>query len=207
MSPRARRRGRLIAVEGLDGVGKTTLSRALAVALGATWTTTPGPELRGVRDAIERSFVGAPRARVHFYASTVLALSERAEARLDSGRDHIVDRYWLSTWAYAQLLDRPPPFEVLEALVRPADVTIYLDADDVVRRSRLEARGMSELDSGTMIVDSARRVRRAYQAGLTRTVAGRVVVLDTSYTSSGEALAATLRSLAIRSEAPPRASA
>lgn len=195
MTRRPRRgRGRLIAVEGLDGVGKTTLSRELAVALGATWTTTPGPDLRAVRELVEASFAGAPRARALFYASTVLAVSERVEARLGSGRDLVVDRYWLSTWAYAQLLDTPPPLVSIEALLRPADVTLFLDADDDVRRRRLEARGMSALDRVSTTSDAAGRLRKAYGAGLSRPIAGRVVGVDTTRTSVGACLASALRS-------------
>lgn len=190
------RRGRLIAVEGLDGTGKTTLSRALASALGARWTTTPGPGLRGVRGTLEAAFVGVPRARSVFYASTVLAVSERVDVHLASGRDLVVDRYWLSTWAYGQLGAEPPPLDALEAVVRPADVTVFVDAADEVRATRIERRGASSLDIATLDVDASRRLREAYARGLSRPVAGTVLTIDTTHRSPVDALVVTSRALA-----------
>jgi dTMP kinase len=184
--------GRLIAVEGLDGVGKTTLSRSLAEALNTEWRTTPNAALRELRDRIEAAYRGAAHGRALFYASTVMALSEQSRVSLEQGRDLIVDRYWLSTWAYSRLLSPRLELGPIEDAIRPADVTIFLEASDPIRRARLTMRGASALDRSTLRRDNARRLRDAYEEGLTRAVAGRVVRIDTSALPEDGVLTAAL---------------
>lgn len=172
----------MVVIEGLDGVGKSTLVEALGARLGAVVLSTPGRAFGDVRRAAEAAFDGAPLARQLFFAATVLAASERAAHVLAAGDDVVVDRYLLSTLTYAQA--RGPTLEldaVLGALTVP-DLTVYLRVDEAERRRRIHARaGSTDEDRWTL---DARR-RAALDAGfralvLGHPVAGRGVVLDGS---------------------------
>ncbi len=172
--------GRLITVEGLDGVGKTTLSAALADALGALCTTTPGAWIRANRRDFDASFSASPEARSLAYGATVIATGRHAERALLAGQDVVVDRYWLSTVAYA-------PHGVWEALAamselaRPADLTLYLSAPEELRRARLEGRGaLSAADLDTLSPGKSRWLHQRFLAFRDDHVAGRFLHLDAS---------------------------
>ena len=171
-------RGRLIAVEGLDGVGKTTLSKALAEALGARWTTTPGAWIRQVRPQFDATFARSPEARSLAYGATVIAAGREAEAELNAGRDVVIDRYWLSTLAYA-------PHTAWEALgamsahVLPATVTLYLTAADATRRARMATRGaLSPADRDTLEPGKGRWLDQRFRSFREDAAAGAFVVLS-----------------------------
>lgn len=119
-----------------------------------------------------------------------MALSELSRASLERGRDLIVDRYWLSTWAYSRMLSPRLELGAIEDAIRPADVTIFLEASEPVRRARLTMRGASALDRSTLRRGSARRLRDAYEEGLARAVAGWVVRIDTNAMREDAVLAA-----------------
>lgn len=169
-------RGRLIVVEGLDGVGKTTLSRGLAAALGAGWRTTPSEALRAHRGPFDAAYAGLPAASQLFYAAAVVAAAAEAERLRDAGQDVVFDRYWCTTRAYARAAGSPLDLEEVERLLPPADVTLLVDLPEPERRRRLESRGTTELDRASLVRGAA--LRNELRAALTRPVAGRGCVLD-----------------------------
>jgi thymidylate kinase len=171
-------RGRLIIVEGLDGTGKTTLSQGLAQALGAQWLTTPGHALRQVRNEVDAAYRAHPLAAQLFYASSVVAAGEQAEALCRKGVSVVIDRYWLSTLVYAQVRRRHLALSDVEACLPPADVTLLVELEETVRTQRLLQRGASVLDRETLHHDTAAKLTRGFRAALRRPVAGRGVVLD-----------------------------
>jgi dTMP kinase len=181
-------RGRLIVVEGLDGVGKTTLSRGLADDLGAEWRTTPSEALRAHRAAFDAAYAALPAASQLFYAATVVAAAAEADTLRDAGHDVVFDRYWCTTRAYARAAGSPLDLEEVEALLPPADLTILVDLPESERRERLEARGASALDRASLVRCAA--LRNELRAALTRPVAGRGCVLDVSGLDPTEAVRA-----------------
>ena len=62
-----------VAIDGLDGVGKTTLVKELAWHYGGVEMYTPGPGLRPVVDTVLASLGDHQTARCLFYAASVLA--------------------------------------------------------------------------------------------------------------------------------------
>lgn len=98
-------RGRLIALEGIDGSGKSTQARALAAALGIQLTFEPGATPLGARLRELLLGPGAPIPSAR--AEALLMGADRAEhvanvvePALDAGAWVVSDRYAASTLAY-----------------------------------------------------------------------------------------------------------
>lgn len=190
-------RGLLIALEGLDGTGKSTAARGLAASLGAAPLSTPGTALAEARAVLDAAFVRDPIAAQLFYASTVVAASGDADRIVASGRDVVVDRYWLSTVVNAPLRGDSVALPQIERLLRPADVTFVLELEEPIRRARLAARGMTAHDRRTLEPELAGHLRHSYRAELRRPVAGRGLVVDVTGLDEA-ALVATLVHLVAR---------
>jgi len=167
-------RGRLIALEGVDGCGKSTQARLLADALGALATAEPGatqlgatlrrlvldPGLPPVSDRAEALLVAADRAQ---------HVSEVVLPALEEGRWVVTDRFSASTLAY-QGYGRGLDLGELRRLVSWAaagvapDLTVVLDVPVAVARERLDldtagADRLERLDAGFH-----ERVRAGYLA-------------------------------------------
>lgn len=194
-------RGRLIVLEALDGVGKTTAARGLARLLGAALMTTPGSDLRAVRGTIDAALADPPLAGALFYAASVLAASAAIEQHLASGRHVVCDRYWLSTLAYAAPQGISLELPQVERALVPADVTLLLTLDEAERRRRLSRRGLSASDRRTLAPEQASRLLASYRGLAEHPVAGRMVELDLTGLSPG---AATRRAAVLTREALAR---
>jgi len=98
-------RGRLLALEGIDGSGKTTQARALATALGARLTHEPGATALGV--ALRRLLLAPEAPPISLRAEALLMAADRAEhvsvlvePALAAGEWVVSDRFSGSTLAY-----------------------------------------------------------------------------------------------------------
>jgi dTMP kinase len=149
-------RGRLIALEGIDGCGKSTQASALADALGARLTFEPGATPVGVR---LRQLLLAPDAPAPSpRAEALLMAADRAEhvvrvlePALAAGEWVVSDRYAASTIAY-QGYGRGLDPAALDELVRwatgglAADVSVLVDVGVDVAAGRLAAAGRGGSD-------------------------------------------------------------
>jgi thymidylate kinase len=111
-------RGNLIIFEGPDGVGKTTLSKWLAVALqkkgdGAViWSSFPGnakDSLGGLVRKLHHDPTSGGVKAIHplslqllHIAAHVDAIESRFLKLLREGGTIILDRFWWSTWVYGR---------------------------------------------------------------------------------------------------------
>ena len=138
-----------VAIEGLDGVGKTTLVSALAEHYEGEAANTPGPLLRPLTDQILDALGDNQTARCLFYAASVLSEGKRAPKAADRGSVVIVDRYWLSTIAYARARGVSVDLSSLEAVVPVPDVTVLLTLEETERRRRLDGRNVTDADMET----------------------------------------------------------
>ena len=144
--------GRFIAVEGLDGSGKTTQVHLLGRRLGAsrpvymTCEPTDGPIGLQIRLVLEK------RVRVSAATLATLFAADRADhlyhpqtgilARLKRGVDVISDRYYLSSFAYQGMsLDWDWIGEMHARCIRP-EATFFVDVPVEVCLERI-ARGRS----------------------------------------------------------------
>ncbi len=168
-------RGRLIALEGIDGCGKSTQARALAEALGTRLTFEPGATPVGarLRELLLAPDAAPPTARTE----ALLMAADRAEhvdrvvePALAAGEWVVSDRYAGSTIAYQGYGRGLDPSE-LDGLVRwatgglAADLSILVDVSVDVAADRLAAQGRRGADRMERLgPDFAGRVREGFVA-------------------------------------------
>ena len=107
---------RFIVIEGVDGVGKTTIARTLAFQLGAVYVRTPTSTLESfvqhtsdgakmkLRHYVDQLARTSPRTRFLFYLFCVSEASHHIEGLLET-TDVVCDRYLASTLAYHRVLE------------------------------------------------------------------------------------------------------
>jgi dTMP kinase len=168
-------RGRLIALEGIDGCGKSTQAAALAEALGARLTFEPGATPVGAR---LRELLLAPDAPPPSPRTEALLMAgDRAEhvARvlepaLAAGEWVVSDRYAGSTIAYQGYGQGLEP-AALQDLIRwatdglEADLSVLVDVTVEVAAARLAAGGRDRADRMERLGPGfAARVREGFLA-------------------------------------------
>lgn len=186
-----------IVFEGLDGSGKSTCAAGLAELLGAELMTTPSPEVRRYRDDLITSLGPSQEARQLFYLATVFAASEAVSALLKQGRSVVLDRYFLSTQAYADFRRSRLEVDAVQRLLRPADLTLYIDTPLVTRVARLNRRGTSVADLETITVDADSRLRDEHLRRAHLDVVGRFVRLPGDAGSPPEIVKLIVAELAV----------
>ena len=170
-------RGRLLALEGIDGCGKSTQARALAAVLGAELTHEPGATPVG--QSLRRILLDPDRPALALRTEALLMAADRAEhvatvvePALAAGTWVVSDRYSGSTIAY-QGFGRGLPPDQLATLVAfaadgvAADLSILVDVDVDVAAARLAADGGGDRLE-RLGIDFASRVREGF---LTQAVA------------------------------------
>jgi dTMP kinase len=131
------RRGRLVAIEGIDGTGKSTLAGALADALRrrgedvvVSFEPTKGKYGRQVRElaVTGREGVTPEREAELFTLDRFEHVRDVIEPALAAGKTVILDRYFYSTMAYqgARGLD-PIKIEEANAFAPKPDLLVLLD--------------------------------------------------------------------------------
>lgn len=149
---------KFIAIEGLDGVGKSTLARGLAEKLEGKYMNTPGTALTECRAVIMDAMGDDQLGRALFYASTVSAQGRRALAEVNDGFTVIMDRYWPSTVAYAKARGVEVDLDMLTPGFVTPDLVVLITLNEQVRRSRLIQRYMTPEDQETLCADFTRHV-------------------------------------------------
>ncbi|MGA8302622.1 MAG: dTMP kinase [Thermoplasmata archaeon] len=168
MTRTARGSGRLIAIEGIDGSGKSTLVRALATALrrrGHSVALHREPNDRALGALAQSASVRDPwTGGVYFTVDRHLARPEMVRS-LATHDLVLLDRSFYSTLAYQGSALRPSDRRRLERLQRTAtivpDRVVLLDLDpgEAIHRlaSRVRPRGPLERTA------TLRRVAKAYR--------------------------------------------
>ncbi len=164
-----------IVFEGLDGSGKSTCAAQLAKHIGAELVTTPSPHVRRYRDDLIECLGPSQEARQLFYLATVFAASDEVAALLHRGRSVVLDRYFLSTQAYAAFRGSRLVVDEVQRLLRPADVTVYLDTPLDTRIARLQRRGTSAADLETITPEADARLREEHLRRANLDLVGRFV--------------------------------
>jgi dTMP kinase len=163
-------RGRLVALEGVDGCGKSTQAARLAAALGALCTFEPGATPLGA--SIRELLLSSDQA-ISPRAEALLMAADRAQhvdevitPALDAGRWVVTDRYNGSTLAY-QGGGRGLGAESLLPMLGFAtgglvpDLSVLVEVPLEVARSRLAATAPDRLERQDP--EFHRRVAAAYR--------------------------------------------
>ena len=148
-------RGKLIVFEGAEGAGKTTQIRLITERLAAAGVPSLAVREPGgtpVGDAIRRILldsehhINAAAEALLFMASRAELISREIVPAIEQGKVVILDRFFLSTYAY-QIVGRGLPEEEVRAANRLAtgglvpDLTLLLDVPPREGLSRADARG------------------------------------------------------------------
>ena len=184
-----------IVLEGLDGSGKSTTARLLAKSLDAVCMTTPTPTVRGFRDELIESFEGSQEAAQLFYLATVFDASKRIQTLLEQGKSVVLDRYFLSTQAYAAFRGSTLDLDTLSTSLLPADLTVFIDVPLEIRRERLLARGANDADRETLEDDANATLLEEFERRSGLGVVGEPLWLDAARKAPLEVVSAIFEKL------------
>jgi len=148
-------RGRLVVLEGAEGAGKTTQIRLLAerlttagipcIAVREPGGTPVGDDIREILLHPEQEITGATEALL-FMASRAELIAREILPSFMEGRVVLMDRFFLSTYAY-QIFGRGLPEDEIRAANRLAtgglvpDITLLIDVPLAEGLGRADARG------------------------------------------------------------------
>ncbi|GII22838.1 AAA family ATPase [Planosporangium mesophilum] len=136
--PERNRRGRLVVLEGLSAVGKSTLAPLVAAAVTARFVPTVPPEFEDARRHIDR--LGSLMARLHFWMTANYAAAQAIRFALRAGDDVVIESYFYRTLAtHAAMGVTTLPVVDWDYAVAP-DLAVLLTVDEEVRQRRLAAR-------------------------------------------------------------------
>lgn len=143
-------RGRFIVLEGLDGVGKTTLAHAIAERIGAVYMREPGgsavsEQIRNVLKSKEAGVEDNPAAELMLAWAARLYNVPRIIEMLDDGVDVVCDRWVISTVLYqgqseSLIDDILTLHDKLKEDIFP-DYTIILETKNKATPDQMVARG------------------------------------------------------------------
>lgn len=167
---------RLIVFEGLDGVGKTSLSQRFAERIGARWLCTPDSALREVRTKIDGLLCEDPIALQLFYSASVSWASTQARAFIAQQQSVVIDRYWASTVVYGSLRGRSIDLDSVQATLLSPAITVWVDVDEELRCERMRQRGATAADNATLL--QGRALRAAYERVLSQPFHGALSIID-----------------------------
>jgi len=141
--------GLFVCIEGVDCVGKTTVSESLARRIGAVYYKSPGGVYAKERKVVDESV--DPLRRYFFY---------RAAVQYDSGIiagllrfSHVVcDRYIYSTFAVHAAMDEKIQSLFETTGIMMPDYVFLLTADEAILRKRMAERpNITALESNFML--------------------------------------------------------
>ncbi len=140
-----------IAIEGIDGVGKTTLSKKLAKIIDYKFIEKPLSELtdkKGMENYLRiRDYINQQNDN-HVLTSWFYGLGNLYATHKYGNMNIITDRYYLSNWFWGGEDCTAPIFELLLKLNGKPDLTVILWCDNNALEKRLLERSTTDNDIG-----------------------------------------------------------
>jgi thymidylate kinase len=127
-----------IALEGLSGVGKSTIAPLLARRLNARVVATIPSDFQGLRDCFP--YPEGIDARFCFFAAAVLTASLDVKRALSQDINVVVDSYIYRTCAFHIGMGAQVTLSMHDAVIKPTQ-TFWLTCGDAERRERVANRG------------------------------------------------------------------
>lgn len=168
-------RGKYIVIEGLDGTGKTTQLAKAQEYFGAENTLAvrePGgtPMSEQIRTILkDKNLPRSAKTNMFLFSAARADLLDNViRPTLQSGKNVVCDRNWLSTIAYqaaegADVSDIMTLSKIATGDLFESDLIVLIDLDPAICRQRLFGRGGSEADFfDSKGQDYFVRVRQAY---------------------------------------------
>lgn len=137
-----------IAIEGIDGVGKTTTARLVANSLGFTFVEKPLQNLLGEDDSSNyvnvRDKVNLSKNRVFtswFYGLSNIYLYEKFK-----NQDIVTDRHLVSNYIWSGEPESEPVFDLLVDKIGVPDFTFIIYASADIIKQRILQRNLDDKD-------------------------------------------------------------
>lgn len=113
----------LVALEGADGCGKTTLCAVLAKRLGDIAYATPPKKYFQMKKRVDKNAPAEEHYR--FYRDAIYSAHDEIIALLQNGGKVVCDRYWLTTYTYHQVMGVDVSKDDFASVIQP-DLTVIL---------------------------------------------------------------------------------
>lgn len=133
-----------IVLEGVDGVGKSTVTRLVSEILDFVAYATPPKEYMERRREIDLN--GSPQQKFKFFRDGVIVAATEIRQLLSTGKSVICDRYWMTTYVYHKVIGVQVSEDDFAYLLQP-DLTVLLTVSPEYQLQRLIERGMSINDT------------------------------------------------------------
>ena len=136
---------RIVAIEGFDGSGKTSIAKWIAEYLGYEYHKSPSEAFADVREKFDS--VSIPmHERLAFYTGDCIRMSMMFEQNPD--KKYVLDRYYYSTVAYHEAKQpgvTSPLTEIYKSLHKP-DVVFLIISDFETIIHRIKSRNENALN-------------------------------------------------------------
>ncbi|MEM1533329.1 MAG: dTMP kinase [Desulfurococcaceae archaeon] len=170
------KRGAIVAIEGLDGAGKTTVAkwlvgRLIEMGIKAEYTYEP-TDSKFVEALKSYSNVRTPQLDALAYAADrLIHLYKVVIPLIDQGYVVVMDRYFYSSIAYQGAMGVPPSWIMdVNRYANPPDLAIYIDVDPEIGLRRVKsknaARRFEEYESLKLLREARRIYLKLVEEGL-----------------------------------------
>lgn len=154
----------LVVIEGVDGVGKTTLAKKFEKELGYRYVYPVPAPFKSIRNRVEK--LGDIEVRFWYYLASNIALQQVLRRMIASGKRVVLDRYLYSTMASHKAMGAT--VECVDFSKTPhmiPDRGILLTCSSEVRNARILSRGLENheyLQRQGPVLDETQRLLQGY---------------------------------------------
>lgn len=158
---------KLVVIEGVDAVGKTTLARMFEETLGYVYLYTPQAPFSIVRSLVEE--MEDINTRFFYYLASVIGVQPQLKLMLASGKKVVIDRYVYSTMAMHTVLGaKIQAVDIRELPIVWPDAGILLTTQTGVRIKRMKLRAKQptcdkKIERFIKEADEAERIYRSFK--------------------------------------------